>query len=142
MSSRLAPKNNNMNPKPRHSALFATRNRRPALRNFSRNAAAEGRKRTLARIIKEIKEKEEASIKRLKEEQKELRLRIAKNAAAVGHIKKMQRGISRSKEALKKLNTLNTYENTIRPNALLNTLKKGAKTLKLAKTFLSQTRKL
>jgi hypothetical protein len=139
MSSRLAPKNNNMNPKPRHSALFATRNRRPALRNFSRNAAAEGRKRTLARIIKDIQEKEEASIKRLKEEQKELRLRIAKNAAAVGHIKKMQRGISRSKNALKKLNT---YENKIRPNALVNALKKGAKTLKLAKTFLSQTRNL
>jgi hypothetical protein len=139
MSSRLAPKNNNMNPKPRHSALFATRNKRPALRNFSRNAAAEGRKRTLARIIKEIKEKEEASIKRLMEEQKGLRLRIAKNAAASGHIKKMQRGISRSKEALEKLNR---YEKTTLPKVLLNTLKKGAEVSKLAKAFLRETRKL
>jgi hypothetical protein len=139
MSSRLAPKNNNMKPTPRHSALFATRNKRPTLRNFSRNAAAEGRKRTLARIIKEINEKEEASIKRLKEEQKDLRLRIAKNAAASGHIKKMQRGLNRSKELLK---GFSQYENSRRPKIILNALKNGATRLKAARNFLSQTRKL
>ena len=91
-SRRAAPKNNNTAARPGSSALSVTRTQRPALRAFSRNAAAAARNRMLA-----------ANIKRLKEEQKGLRHFIAKNAAALARTKMMARQLNKTKKTLASL---------------------------------------